>query len=103
MVLIYFLKNCPQEFELFDDDGEPAEYDLYCTWEAWEENMIRYDPTKRGFGEFVYIRTPLIPAVQNSNQEFMNMLIDPTKKYCTQICLAETRKATTAGLANDKR
>lgn len=42
----------PQEFDLFDDDGKPVEYDRYCTWEAWEENMIRYDPTERGFGEF---------------------------------------------------
>jgi hypothetical protein len=40
-----------QEYDLFGDSG-PFEYDLYCTWEAWEEDMIRYDPTVRGFGEF---------------------------------------------------
>ena len=42
----------PQESDLFNDDGKPVEYDRYCTWEAWEEDMIRYDPTERGFGEF---------------------------------------------------
>ncbi len=46
------IEELPQEFDLFDDDGQPVEYDPYCTWEAWEENMIRYDPTERGFGEF---------------------------------------------------
>jgi hypothetical protein len=42
----------PQEVDLFVDNKEPAEIDMYCTWEEWEENMIRYDPTERGFGEF---------------------------------------------------
>ena len=62
------------------------------------------DPTERGFGEyFVYVKMPLIPAVQNSDQEFINMLIDSTKKCYTQKYLTETRKVTTAGLAIDKR
>ena len=46
------IQELPQEVDLFNDDGEPVEYDPYCTWEAWEESMIRYDPTERGFGEF---------------------------------------------------
>jgi hypothetical protein len=46
------IAELPQEVDLFDDNGEPAEYDPYCTWESWEEDMIRYDPTERGFGEF---------------------------------------------------
>lgn len=46
------ITELPQELELFTDDEEPAEYDPTCTWEAWEENMIRYDPSDRGFGEF---------------------------------------------------
>ena len=46
------IQELPQEFDLFNDDGKPVEYDRYCTWEAWEENMIRFDPTERGFGEF---------------------------------------------------
>ncbi|KAF2267298.1 hypothetical protein CC78DRAFT_490454 [Lojkania enalia] len=45
------IDELPQEFDLFSDE-ESFEYDRYCTWEAWEENMIRYDPTERGFGEF---------------------------------------------------
>ena len=71
--------------------------------EDCEENMIHYDPTERGFGEyFVYVKMPLISAVQNSDQEFIDMLIDSTKCY-TQKYLSETRKVTTAGLAIDKR
>ena len=42
----------PQESDLFSDDEGPVEYNPYCTWETWEEDMIRYDPTERGFGEF---------------------------------------------------
>lgn len=45
------IDELPQEYDLFGDSG-PFEYDRYCTWEAWEEDMIRYDPTERGFGEF---------------------------------------------------
>jgi ankyrin repeat protein len=49
------IEELPQESDLFNNDEEPTDYDPYCTWEAWEENMIRYDPTERGFGElFVY-------------------------------------------------
>ncbi|KAH8695691.1 hypothetical protein BGW36DRAFT_429550 [Talaromyces proteolyticus] len=46
------IAELPQESNLFNDSEEPVEYDPYCTWESWEENMIRYDPTDRGFGEF---------------------------------------------------
>lgn len=46
------IAELPQEFDLFSDNTEPIEYDRYCTWEHWEENMIRFDPTDRGFGEF---------------------------------------------------
>ncbi|KAL2812448.1 hypothetical protein BDW59DRAFT_155281 [Aspergillus cavernicola] len=46
------IAELPQEFELFTDDEESVEYDPYCTWEAWEKNMVRYDPSDRGFGEF---------------------------------------------------
>ncbi|KAF2678070.1 hypothetical protein K458DRAFT_423476 [Lentithecium fluviatile CBS 122367] len=45
------IEELPQDADLFSDI-EPHEYDRYCTWETWEENMIRYDPTERGFGEF---------------------------------------------------
>jgi len=46
------IEELPQEFDLFNDNREPVEYDPHCSWEDWEENMIRYDPTERGFGGF---------------------------------------------------
>lgn len=46
------IAELPQESDLFNDDEGPVEYNPYCTWETWEEDMIRYDPTERGFGEF---------------------------------------------------
>ncbi|AEO63287.1 uncharacterized protein THITE_2037841 [Thermothielavioides terrestris NRRL 8126] len=42
----------PHGSDLFTDDDQPNEYDHYCSWEAWEEDMIHYDPVARGFGEF---------------------------------------------------
>ncbi|KAF2023255.1 hypothetical protein EK21DRAFT_105415 [Setomelanomma holmii] len=45
------IDELPQDVDLFAD-RESFEYDRYCTWETWEENMIRYDPTERGFGGF---------------------------------------------------
>lgn len=46
------IEALPQNVDIFDDDSLPAEYDHFCSWEAWEEDMVRYDPTERGFGEF---------------------------------------------------
>ncbi|KFZ04192.1 hypothetical protein V502_10338 [Pseudogymnoascus sp. VKM F-4520 (FW-2644)] len=49
------IEELPQEVDLFISDGEVIDYDPCCTWEVWEDNMIRYDPIDRGFGElFVY-------------------------------------------------
>ncbi|EKG09569.1 NACHT nucleoside triphosphatase [Macrophomina phaseolina MS6] len=45
------IDELPQEFDLFNET-ESFEYDPHCSWEAWEKQMIRYDPTERGFGEF---------------------------------------------------
>ena len=45
------INELPQEVDLFEDT-DLSEYDPYCTWEAYEENMIRYDPNERGFGHF---------------------------------------------------
>ncbi|PLB55500.1 hypothetical protein P170DRAFT_443267 [Aspergillus steynii IBT 23096] len=42
----------PQGLDLFNDNEEPVEYDPYCAWETWEEDMTRYDPIERGFSEF---------------------------------------------------
>ena len=46
------IAELPQESDLFNDADDTVEYDPYCTWEAWEENMIHYDPSDRGFGKF---------------------------------------------------
>ncbi|KAF4467462.1 NACHT nucleoside triphosphatase [Fusarium albosuccineum] len=46
------IEALPQDIDLFDDDTPPTEYDPYCSWGDWEEDMIRYDPTENGFGEF---------------------------------------------------
>lgn len=46
------IEELPHDLDLFDDDREAPEYDPCCTWEAWEQDMIRYDPADRGFGEF---------------------------------------------------
>ena len=46
------IEALPQSADLFESSDEPVEYNPQCTWEAWEESMIRYDPTERGFGEF---------------------------------------------------
>ncbi|KAK9434875.1 NACHT domain protein [Metarhizium brunneum] len=49
------IEALPQEVDLFNDDSEPNNYTANCSWDEWEETMIRYDPTERGFGElFVY-------------------------------------------------
>ncbi|SPO01953.1 related to vegetatible incompatibility protein HET-E-1 [Cephalotrichum gorgonifer] len=49
------IQALPQTSDIFDDDLELADYDPHCSWEVWEEEMVRYDPTERGFGElFVY-------------------------------------------------
>ena len=46
------IAELPQEPNLFNDNEGAVEYNPYCTWETWEEDMICYNPTERGFGEF---------------------------------------------------
>lgn len=46
------IEELPQEVDLFVDNREPIEYDPHCSWEDWEEDMIRYDSIERGFGGF---------------------------------------------------
>ncbi|KAK3332634.1 hypothetical protein B0T19DRAFT_439454 [Cercophora scortea] len=54
------LEELPQDSDLFNDDNGnqvPAnnDYDPCCSWEAWEQDAIHYNPTERGFGElFIY-------------------------------------------------
>ncbi|KAL3461694.1 hypothetical protein BJX64DRAFT_152655 [Aspergillus heterothallicus] len=42
------IAELPQEVDLFVDDDKSIEYDPHCSWDTWEETMIRYDPA----GEF---------------------------------------------------
>ncbi|KAJ5469732.1 hypothetical protein N7539_009350 [Penicillium diatomitis] len=46
------IAELPQECDIFSDNEKPVKYDPHCTWEMWEENMIRFEPSERGFGEF---------------------------------------------------
>ncbi|EYB32730.1 hypothetical protein FG05_30094 [Fusarium graminearum] len=46
------IEELPQNLDLFTDDDDAAAYTTDCSWENWEEGMIRYDPADRGFGEF---------------------------------------------------
>jgi hypothetical protein len=49
------IEELPQYADLFDDYCQPDDYDAHCSWKVWEQNMLHYDPTERGFGElFVY-------------------------------------------------
>ncbi|RSL53795.1 hypothetical protein CEP54_010212 [Fusarium duplospermum] len=49
------IQELPQDLDLFSDGNDAAAYTADCSWENWEEGMIRYDPADRGFGElFVY-------------------------------------------------
>ncbi|KAM0248467.1 hypothetical protein ACHAP5_003413 [Fusarium lateritium] len=45
------IMELPQDLESFNDN-DAATYTTDCSWEAWEEGMIQYDPADRGFGEF---------------------------------------------------
>ena len=46
------IDELPQEVDLFNDNDGPNDFTVLCSWEVWEENMIRYDPAERSFGEF---------------------------------------------------
>ncbi|KAK4042994.1 hypothetical protein C8A01DRAFT_44062 [Parachaetomium inaequale] len=49
------IEELPQDPNLFKDNLEHGNCDVFGSWEAWEQEMIHYDPTERGFGElFVY-------------------------------------------------
>ncbi|KAF5228974.1 hypothetical protein FAUST_10708 [Fusarium austroamericanum] len=47
------IEELTQNLDLFTDDDDAAAYTTDCSWENWEEGMIRYDPADRGFGECV--------------------------------------------------
>ncbi len=99
------IEELPEEVDLFDNK-ELAEYDLGCTWEAWEENMIRYDPADRGFGEFfVYASThwiehygaitteplPSLANIENLCQAGSTRLHNWTQQNCRPGCVIKQR------------
>ncbi|MCJ1435357.1 hypothetical protein MMC27_004729 [Xylographa pallens] len=100
------IEELPQEIDLFDDHGEPVEYDPYCTWETFEENTIRYDPTERGFGEFfVYASCywlehfgaitvepfPDLASIESLCQAGSTRLYNWTKQNCRSDCAIKAR------------
>ncbi|KAI6778961.1 Vegetative incompatibility protein HET-E-like protein [Emericellopsis cladophorae] len=49
------IEALPQDAALFEvesDDAASFQGDLHCTWDAWEKDMITYDPVDRGLGGF---------------------------------------------------
>lgn len=59
------LEELPQDSDLFGDFHAPNDFSLCCSWEAWEQDMIHYDPADRGFGELLaYASCPLDRAFQ---------------------------------------
>ena len=100
------IEELPQEIGLFNDDWERVEYDPYCTWEAFEENTIRYDPTDRGFGEFfVYASCywlehfgaitvepfPDLASIESLCQAGSTRLYNWTKQNCRSDCAIKAR------------
>ncbi|CZS94644.1 hypothetical protein WAI453_013344 [Rhynchosporium graminicola] len=100
------IEELPQEFDLFSNDEEPIVYDPYCTWETWEENMIRYEPTDRGFGElFVYAschwpehygaimteHCPSLESIEDLCQAGSTRLQNWIKQYCRPQCTIQPR------------
>lgn len=100
------IDELPQEWNLFDDVTEPVEYNPYCTWETWEEGMIRYDPTERGFGEFfVYASShwlghfgaikveplPCLASIENLCQAGSTRLHNWTQQNCRPDCVIKPR------------
>jgi hypothetical protein len=100
------IEELPQEYDLFNNDEEPTDYDPCCTWEAWEENMIRYDPTDRGFGElFVYAschwlehfgaitveHLPALENIENLCQAGSTRLQNWIKQNCRPQCTIKPR------------
>ncbi len=99
------IEELPEDVDLFDN-GQLAEYDLGCTWEACEENMIRYDPADRGFGEFfVYASSywiqhysavtteplPDLANIENLCQAGSTRLHNWTQQNCRPGCVIKQR------------
>ncbi|PVH67620.1 hypothetical protein DL98DRAFT_443182 [Cadophora sp. DSE1049] len=107
------IEELPQEFDLFSNDEESTDYDPHCTWETWEENMIRYDPTDRGFGElFIYASChwiehygaivaehhPNLESIENLCQAGSTRLQNWIKQNCRPQCIIQPRFLFDSGL-----
>ncbi|KAL4727903.1 hypothetical protein ACLX1H_004600 [Fusarium chlamydosporum] len=46
------VQELPQDLGIFSDNNDVDAYTVDCSWENWEEGIIRYNPADRGFGEF---------------------------------------------------
>ena len=77
------MEELPQESNLFRDDDEVNNYDHYCLWEAWEENMIRYDPTERGFSElFVFTSYYFTKYFDAVSTDLVRPRLDDIEELC---------------------
>jgi ankyrin repeat protein len=99
------IDELPQDVDLFSDRAS-FEYDPHCAWESWEENMIHYDPTERGFGGFfVYassdwvkhfgaIESDLLPSLEDIEslcQAGSTRLYNWINQNCRPDCTIKTR------------
>jgi ankyrin repeat protein len=100
------IAELPQDIDLFNDNEGSVEYDPYCSWESWEESMIRFDPNERGFGEFfVYASShwldhfgaitvepfPSLVGVENICQAGSTRLHNWTQQNCRPGCTITPR------------
>ncbi|KAK3897898.1 hypothetical protein C8A05DRAFT_38527 [Staphylotrichum tortipilum] len=77
------MEELPQEWDLFSDTDEVNDFDLYCPWEVLEQNMLRYDPTERGFGElFVYASCHWIEHFGAVSSESLLPALDDIELVC---------------------
>ena len=100
------IEELPQECDVFEDNREPVQYNPHCTWEDWEKDEIRYDPTERGFGEFfVYAAChwlehfsaikggpfPSLANIETLCQAGSTRLYNWTKQNCRPACTIKPR------------
>lgn len=75
------IDELPQEVDLFSD-RESFDYDVNCTWEVWEEDMICYDPTERGFGEFFVYASSHWPQHFGATEESSTSRLSQLERLC---------------------
>lgn len=107
------ISEMPQEHDLFKEDMDSTKYDVRCTWEEWEEGMIRYDPAERGLGEFfVYASCYWLEHFGLASVEYQPSLLDTigicyagsvrlhnwTRQSCRPDCVIQARFAFNSSL-----